>query len=400
MKQIRYLTRWLEGPLRKYLRQFPVVGLMGPRQSGKSTLLLHLFGSTYRYISFDSLAVRERALEDPELFLDEAGDQVILDEIQYVPSLLSALKIRVDRRRQAMGRYILTGSQQFALMKGLTETLAGRIGLLTLLPFSGREELEAKGQTAVAEKLFALYALRGGFPEMVARRGLDPGAWFDSYINTYLERDVRGLHQVGHLREFRRFLELLASRVGQVFNMSDFSREIGVSVPTIRQWTSILEASWIITLLPPYYRNFGKRISKSPKLYFLDTALAAHLVGITTQPLLFRGPMAGALFENYVISEILKQFLHRGRRPRLYYWRTSGGLEVDLLIEEKGELFPVECKLSKTIRRNMAKPLEQFLSLSHSSKGSAALVSLQGESFPLTRKVSAYNLLDYLSKLR
>lgn len=286
-------------------------------------------------------------------------------------------------------------------MKGLTETLAGRIGLLTLLPFSSLEEQEAKGKAVDAKKAFVLSALRGNFPELVARRGIDPEAWFDSYITTYIERDVRGLHQVGHLREFRRFLELLASRTAQLFNMSSFAREIGVSAPTIRHWTSILEASWVIYLLPPYHRNFGKRVTKSPKVYFLDSAMAARLVGIQTESLLLKGPLAGPLFENYVVSELLKEFLHRGKRPRLFFFRSAGGLEVDVLSENEGRFFQVECKLAKTVRPSHAKPLEQFLALSRGlPKGAATLVSLQEESFQLTRNVQADNVLHYLASLR
>lgn len=394
-----YYPRWIEDPLKRYLRQFPCVALTGPRQSGKSTTLQHLFGARYRYISFDSSAVRERALQDPELFLDDAGERVILDEIQYVPSILSSLKIRIDRRREVPGRYLLTGSQQFELMKGLTETLAGRVGLLTLLPFASLEAVEATGRKHSAQHHFLQWALRGGFPELIAHPRAAARAWYDSYINTYLERDVRGLYGVGHLREFRRFLALLASSCGQLFNMSHYANAIGVSVPTIRQWASILESSWIVLFLEPYYRNFGKRLVKSPKVYFWDGGLVSYLIGLETPSHILQGPFAGALFENYVIAETAKQFRHRGRRPRIYFWRTNAGAEVDLLIERAGRLHPVECKLNKTIRSAMADGLRQFLALAPAPQAApGTLVSLTEESGHLDRRIRSLNVLDYLAE--
>ncbi|MBI1883584.1 MAG: ATP-binding protein [Chlamydiae bacterium] len=395
-----YLHRWIESSLQAYLKEFPVVGLMGPRQSGKSTTLQYLLGAQYKYVSFDSPSQRERAQGDPELLLDELGERVIFDEIQYVPSLLSYLKIRVDQRRDIPGQYVITGSQQFSLMKGLTETLAGRIGLLCQLPFASLEELEAKKIKKSSKDLFVQYSLRGSYPELVAHPKKDVGAWYESYVNTYLERDVQGIYQIGHLRDFRRFLILLASRCGQIFNMSSFANDVGVSVPTIQQWASILEASWIIYFLQPYHENFGKRIVKSPKLYFLDTALAAQLVGIDNAKFLMQGPMAGALFENYIVSETLKCYRNRGKIPRLYYWRTSIGLEVDLLMEEGGRVYPVECKLAKTVRSSMAETLEKFVSsLPQERVGKGRVVCLCEESISFSHNVSFMNGLDYFKNL-
>jgi predicted AAA+ superfamily ATPase len=359
-----------------------------------------LFASKYRYVTFDSPTQRDRALEDPELFLDELGKHVILEEVQYVPSIFSSIKMRVDEAREARGQYILTGSQQFGLMKNLTETLAGRIGLLALLPFSSLEEMEAAGRRRSGEVQFLRCTQRGSFPELIAHPKRDAVAWYESYLNTYLERDVRGLHNVGHLRDFRRFLVVLASRCSQIFNMSRCANDIGVSVPTISQWLSILEASWIIFFLPPYYRNFGKRVTKSPKVYFWDTGLVTHLMGTDTNTQVFHGPMSGALFENYVVSETAKQYRHRGRAPRIYFWRANSGLEVDLLIEEGGMLYPVECKLHKTIRPVMAESLERFMdAVPREARGLGRMVSLTSHPCRLTRQVRSLNVLDYLSHL-
>lgn len=399
----RYIPRLIESVLQKRLRQFPVVGLTGPRQSGKSTTLQHLFTPQFKYVSFDHTTVREQAIADPELFLDELGKRVIFDEIQYVPTLLSHLKLRVDRNRDQRGQYLLTGSQQFQLMKNLSETLAGRIGLLNLLPLSTTEQLAAGGSKPHlpdATAQFVRQSLRGSFPELIAHPRLDPTTWYENYIQTYLEKDVRGLHNIGNLRDFRRFMALAASRTAQLFNMSLFARDVGVSVPTIRTWTSVLESSFIVYLLPPYHHHFGKRITKSPKLYFLDIGLASHLVGLKTREHLLQSPMAGALFETYLLQETVKHFMNLGRFPRLYYWRSASGLEIDLLIEANGVLYPAEGKLTKTVRRAMAFPLEEFIAISarKSSLGTAQLVSLTPGTFSLTRQVQAINLLDYLAK--
>ncbi len=300
MLKPRYITRQIEPRIKKYASQFPAVLLTGPRQSGKSTTLKKIFGRTHKIISFDDPLLRERSLTDPHLFLENLPDRVVFDEIQYAPQILSYLKINIDRRRQERGIYILTGSQQFSLMKGLTETLAGRVGVLTLLPFNYQEIQTVQRKS---EPLFINACLRGSFPEIVAHPKIDASAWYSSYLTTYLERDIRSIYNIGSLREFQRFMQLLASRCSQILNLSNLANDLGVAVNTVKNWISVLEASQIIYLLSPYYQNMGKRISRNPKVYFLDCGLVCYLTGIATKGHLLNGPMAGALFENYCIRK-------------------------------------------------------------------------------------------------
>ncbi|HDK17525.1 MAG TPA: GTP-binding protein, partial [Nitrospirae bacterium] len=268
MKKEIYVHREIEGPLKALIRQFPAVALTGPRQSGKSTLLKKIFGKTHRYISFDEPLTRQRAVSDPELFLDNIEEPVIFDEIQYAPELLSHLKILIDNDRNKRGRFILTGSQQFNLMKNLSDTLAGRIGLLTLLPFSKQEKNRIpsmKKKLKNTQKFFTDACLRSSFPEVSVHPGMDFEAWCGSYIQTYLERDIRTTYNIGSLREFQKFMQLLAARCSQFLNLNSLSGELGVAVNTIKKWISVLEAGQLIYLLNPYYRNLGKRIIKRPK---------------------------------------------------------------------------------------------------------------------------------------
>ncbi len=364
---MRYLHRQIEPVLLRLVKQFPAVAVTGPRQCGKSTLLTTLFSSRYRYVTFDDPLVREQATADPKLFLDTCGDRVILDEIQYVPRLLSYVKIAIDTARHTRGRFIFTGSQQFPLMKDLGDSLAGRIALLELLPFQV-EELQPvrRLRRALATPLgvFTHACLRGLYPEVNLHPGMDWRAWYGAYIRTYLERDIRTTYNIGDLREFQVFLQLLASRTAQLLNLASLSRELGVSVNTIKKWVSILEASRMIYLLPPYYQHFGKRMTKAPKVYFLDCGLVCYLTGIETKAHLLNGPMAGALFETFCIQETVKTLFFRGARPRLYYVRTYNGLEVDLLIEGKSlQLFPFELKLTKTPRPQLGEAIRRFRAL-------------------------------------
>lgn len=394
MARFRYVSRAVEETLNRRMSQFPVVAVTGPRQSGKSTTLERVPGKKARVVTLELPSVLSRAEADPELFLEELGTPAVIDEIQHLPALLPVIKHRVDMTRQRPGQYVLSGSQQFQMMRGLSETLAGRVSILNLMPFDATEWPTSR---ASARTLFLSRCLRSAYPRPAVARGLDAGAWFEGYIATYLERDVRGIHNIGNLRDFRRFMTLAAGRIGQIFNMSHFSQDIGVSVPTIRAWTSVLEASHIVFLLPPYHRNFGKRVIRSPKLYFVDVGLALHLTGITTAEHLLQGPMAGAAYENFVVQEILKTALHRGYRPNLYFWRSSGGHEVDILIERDGALTAVECKLSSHPRPPMAAPLERFIALSKGGRRMPAyIIAPVDESIALTRQVRAVDLRTFL----
>lgn len=397
--KLAYIPREIEPVLLNRLATFPSVVVSGPRQSGKSTLLLKALPE-YSYITLDDPVTRERALTDPNLFLDSAGDRVIIDEIQQAPQLLSYVKMRIDRQRNRRGAFAFTGSQQFSLIRDLSDSLSGRIALLDLLPFSLAEKNRAGWPTETL-KAFVRAALRGSYPELVVFSKLDTTAWYGAYVQTYLERDVRTLYNIGNLRDFQRFIQLLSARCAQVLNLSSLAGDLGVSVPTIRNWLSILEAGRIIYLLPPYHTNLGKRITKAPKLYFLDIGLVCYLTGVRDEAHLLNGPLAGPLFENFCLQEIIKWFFHRGERAGLYYLRTQNQLEVDLLIETSFQtLIPVEFKLSKTPQAKMGAALDRFKKLFASfNVQSGFLVSLAEETFPLTRDLSAIGLKGFLADL-
>lgn len=362
MSKINYIHRDIEPVIKSLARQFPAVVITGPRQAGKSTLLQKLFGKTHTYTALDDPITREEALADPRMFLESLGAKAIIDEIQYAPHLLSYLKIAIDQDRDKRGRFILTGSQQFTMMKEIGETLAGRIGIAELLPFSLSEMKKALGKEPFQkpEDYFLKASLTGSFPEIVTRPRFKRDSWYGAYLQTYLERDIRSLYNIGSLREFQAFLKLLATRVGQMLNLNSLSADVGVTVNTLKQWISILEASRMIYLLPPFYNNLGKRIVKSPKVYFMDNGLLCYLLSIQHQDFLLKSPIAGPLFESFVIQEVVKTFLNRGLRPPLYYIRTHNGVEVDLLIEKNHFLYPVEIKISKTPRISDADPMRQI----------------------------------------
>ncbi len=340
---MRYVPRLLESTLRQAVRQFPAVVLTGPRRAGKTSLLRHaLPAADYRLLEDPDTLGRVRA--DPRSFLDELRPPVILDEIQNAPELLPYVRTRIDEAPRRAGRWLLSGSQEAALMQGVTESLAGRAAVLHLLPLARTESPKVDWWA-------------GGFPEVVAR----PAArelWFSSYVQTYLERDVRAVTQVRDLATFRRFMAIVASRHGQVLNKTDLAAPLGVSVPTIAQWLSVLETTGLVALVPPYFENFGKRLLKSPKLYWLDAGLACHLLGLRRREEMERSPFAGALWEGFVAAEIAKAQLNRGGRRELYYFRDEQGLEVDFVVPTTGgRLRLIEAKSGRTVTPGMAVPL-------------------------------------------
>jgi hypothetical protein len=361
---------------------FPAVLVTGARQTGKTTLLRTEFGDFYRYLSLERPDMRARALADPVAFLNEAGAPLILDEIQYAPALLHYIKDRIDADRSP-GRWLMTGSQSFALMHGVSQTLSGRIAVLTLDPLSTAEALErptAPSLEAVLARVFdgqpvsvpadaeqaidfADWLLRGGFPEPRVNRQVDRQLWYASYVQTYLERDVRDLAQVADLGAFSRFLMLIGAHTGRIVNMTELGREVGVSGPTVRRWLSVLETSQIVYLLQPYYRNFGKRIRKSPKLYLLDPGLATFLLGLHTPEAVLQGPSLGALAETAVVGEWVKACRQTGEQPMLYYWQLSTGAEVDLIIDRGGVLYGIEVKATATPTPRHADGLARWLEL-------------------------------------
>lgn len=337
-----YVARQLASSLKKALRLFPAVLVTGPRQAGKTTFLLHELGRKANYVSFDDPLERGFALSDPNGFLDRfQGKPVILDEIQYVPDILPYLKIRIDKDRQRMGRWILTGSQQFHLMKNISESLAGRVAILELYPF-GLLENPGSPPHSLSSMIW-----NGGYPEP-ALRPEKRDLWVRSYIQTYVERDIRQLQNVKDLRTFERFIGLLAAYHGHAFNTATLSRECGVSLPTIKSWAGILEASYLVHFLKPYFKNYGKRVVKTPKAYFLDSSLVCTMTRQPSGESALSGAMGGLLFEGFLVSEAVKIFAMRGQKADLFFWRTHDGLEVDLLISIGNQLLPVEIKLTAT----------------------------------------------------
>jgi uncharacterized protein len=332
--------RELQSVLERFARSFPVVAITGPRQSGKTTLARGFFKGM-AYVSMEDPNELSFAKEDPRGFLGRFAKGAIFDEAQRWPDLFSHLQGIVDEDRTP-GRFILTGSQQFGLMAGITQSLAGRVGMTRLLPLSFSEIPE--GREGSLDEMI----LRGSYPVLYS--GLvDSGDWLASYVATYVERDVRQVLEVRDLAVFQRFLRLCAGRTGQLLNLTALAGEAGISHSTARAWMSVLESSDIVYLLPPYHRNFGKRLVKTPKLYFLDVGLASWLLGIRTTDVLAMHPSRGALFETFVVGEFLKQKFNQGKPADLYFWRDNSGLEADLLFEKEGRLQMVEIKSGQTV---------------------------------------------------
>jgi predicted AAA+ superfamily ATPase len=356
-------------------RGYPVVAVTGPRQSGKTTLVRAAFPQK-PYVSLEDPDQREFAQDDPRRFLGRFADGAVLDEVQRCPALFSYLQGRVDEDRRS-GLFILTGSQQFGLLSGVTQTLAGRVGFVPLLPFS-LPELQAAAQapTELDELLY-----RGQYPPLYDR-DVSPLHWHADYVTTYVERDVRQMVNVQDLTVFQRFIRLCAGRTGQLLNLSSLANDAGIATNTARAWLSVLEASYLVYLLPPHHRNFRKRLVKSPKLYFVDSGLAAWLLGIQDAGQLSIHAMRGALFENWVITELLKQRFNRALVSNLYFWRDNTGNEIDVLLDEAGSLRPIEVKSGQTMRREYLAGLKKWCDLAEredTSTGRAALVYGGGE---------------------
>ncbi len=335
------VKRTISATFLERLSQFPVVALTGIRQAGKTTLVRHLLPE-WDYVTLEDLDERRFAMEDPRGFLAEHPGRTIIDEFQRVPALASYLQGVVDRS-SSPGQYVLTGSQSYLLYERVSQSLAGRVALLVLMPFS-LEEMEGLVPNDLDEVLF-----RGGFPPVVAR-GVPPRPWYSSFIGTYLERDVRQVLAVRDLIQFQTFLALLAARVGQPLNLSSLAADAQVSVPTARQWLSVLEAGYVVRRVAPWTQNPSKRLVKTPKLFFTDTGLLCRLLGLESPSDLARHPQRGALFENFVLTEILKAWHHRGEEPPVYFWRDTEGHEVDFVIRRAGRLLPIEVKAGATVQ--------------------------------------------------
>ena len=383
---MKYIPRLLESVVTRACRQFPAIVLTGPRRAGKTFLLRHAApGADYRLLEDPDLIGRVRA--DPRSFLDELKTPAILDEIQNAPELLAYVRSRIDAAPSRPGQWLLTGSQESALMQGITESLAGRAAVLHLLPLSQTESPKVD-------------LWQGGFPEVLAR----PAArelWFGSYVQTYLERDVRAITQVRDLTVFRRFMGLAASRHGQILNKTDLAAPLGLSVPTITHWLGVLETTGLVALLPPYFENFGKRLVKSPRLYWLDSGLTAHLLGLRSRAELERSPFLGPLWEGFVASEIIKRQINRGDRRELHFFRDEQGLEVDFIVPgSAGRCQLVEAKAGRTVTAAMARPLQSLAKAMGAKAEHSWIVHRSGttaaELHAVAPGVSAATLGDYL----
>ncbi len=354
------IQREAQGELELLARQFKAVAVVGPRQSGKTTLVRAVFAGK-PYVTMEDPDTRLFATDDPRGFLAQYPDGAVLDEAQRVPQLFSYLQGILDNDPRH-GQFILTGSNHFMLQESISQSLAGRIAYLQLLPLTLSELPPASTESPDQ------WILQGGYPSLYATSA-DPGRWFANYIRTYVERDVRQIKNITDLHAFDRFLRLCAGRTGQLLNMSSLAVEAGVDGKTVAAWMAVLESSFVAFRLRPYHRNFNKRVVKMPKLYFHDTGLACALLGIRDAGTLALNPFRGALFENAVIADLQKRLWHQGRAADLFFWRRSTGQEVDLLIEEHGHTTPVEIKSGQTVRPEFLSGLEYWMSLSGEDQG-------------------------------
>ncbi len=347
--------------------KMPVVSITGPRQSGKTMLARHLFPD-FKYVNLENLETRDFALNDPAGFLRAQNGGAVIDEAQYAPNLFSYIQLQVDESRRN-GEFVLTGSQHFHLSERISQSLAGRSANFYLLPFSN-EELRSGGWLPDD---YENLLLRGSYPRVYDQQ-LEAIDFYPSYIENYLERDVRQLVNVSDLSKFQLFARLCAGRIGQLFNMNALGNETGLDASTVKRWFSLLESSFVAFALQPYFKNYNKRLLKTPKLYFYDTGVACSLLGIRTIDQLNTHYLKGALFENFIIVEVMKQFFNRGIRPQCYFWRDNTGHEIDLLVEDGTGLFPVEIKSGRTIQPDFFKGLDFFHKISNNPLSNGHIV--------------------------
>jgi predicted AAA+ superfamily ATPase len=361
------INRQLTTAIRRQVEKYPILAVTGPRQSGKTTLLKHLFPE-YQYVSLENTDLRSFATEDPVGFLTTYDGQTIFDEVQRAPELFPYLQTKVDKQ-SIMGQYILSGSQNFHLLERITQSLAGRVALFKLLPFDIQE---LKSSDLLAEN-WETMLFRGFYPA-IYDRGIEPPVFYANYLQTYIDRDVSQLTKVQDLRRFRNFVSLCAARTGQLLNISALANAAGISQPTAKSWLTILERSFIIFLLPPYFENFSKRVVKSPKLYFFDPGLAAFLLGLRTLEDLTDRTLAGALFETLIISNIIKQNHHTYQLREYWFWRDAAGHEIDLLTQRGGSFDIFEVKAARTLKPRLFKGLHDFAKIAEGRVQSQTLI--------------------------
>lgn len=395
-----YIKRTSEDVIKKLSKQFKVVLVTGARQVGKSTLLKHC-DENRNYVSLDDLSERELAINEPKLFLETHKTPLIIDEIQYAPELLSYIKLIVDKSDKK-GQYWLTGSQQFHLMKNVSESLAGRVGILDLMGlslaelsqtpnnepfFPDLEYIEKRRENHKNYSTSDIFKIiyNGSFPALNNQDEFqDRNAFYSAYIRTYIERDIRDLSSISNEMKFLNFIRVVAARTGQVLKYSELANAVDISEPTAKTWLSVLISSNIVYLLEPYYRNITKRMTKMPKIYFLDTGLCSYLTGWSSPEVIEKGAMNGAFFETFVVSEILKSYRHNGERPLIYWYRDTQQKEIDLLIERDGKLHPIEIKLTSNPNKSMLKHFKVL-----DNQGYGGLICMRESDIPLTEDVSA-----------
>jgi len=407
---MEFKDRILTHSIVRAVKTFPAVVMTGPRQSGKTTLLKKMFSGSHRMVNLEDPDIRIRAKEDPRGFLYQYRPPVMIDEIQYVPELLSYVKTQIDDDRRP-GQWLFTGSQSFVLMDKVTQTLAGRAAVLSLLPFTVSERINNASRSlnvttwiknlniginaSVSVSLEELL-LRGFYPEIATNPEIDRTLWCGSYITTYLERDIRNLANIGDFHQFERFLLSCMIRTGQILNLSEIARDVGVSVPTARRWLSLLESGQQIYLLYPYYRNLGKRIVKSPKIYVTDTALCSYLLGLHDPQTVLSSPSFGSLFETMVVCDFWKRFVHFGEKPAMYYVRSRDGLEIDLLIEFGNKIHLFEIKSSMTITSRHASSVKRLADELGSSVALAAIISCSRDNFMVVSNIANFGWQNIL----
>lgn len=381
--------RNMEPLLVKYARQFRALAIVGPRQSGKTTLVQKVF-SRKPYVSLEDPDERMLASQDPRAFLNRYKSGAIIDEAQRVPELFNYMQGIIDKTGKD-GFFILTGSNNFLLQQSISQSLAGRIGYLDLLPLTYSEMLQFGELNLATEQIM----WQGSYPELFDKKR-NPAIWYPAYIRTYIERDVKQIRNIENTLLFNKFLQLCAGRCGQQLNISALGNECGIDAKTVQAWLSILQSSYIIHLLPPYYNNFNKRVVKTPKLYFIDTGLACQLLGIKKSSELSNSHFKGALFENYLVMELLKDNFNKGRPAELYYWKENNGLEIDVLIDNGKKLTPVEIKSAQTFSDSYVKNIRHWNQLTGNVGG---LLLYDGErEINFSDKISVNNWRTYLNK--
>lgn len=398
------IERTLTYHLEHIVKNFPVVLITGPRQVGKSTLLENFMPGKYNVVTLDDLDERELAIKDPALFFQNHQPPVLIDEVQYAPNLFSYIKIYVDKHKSEKGLFLLTGSQKFNLMKGVQETLAGRVAILDLLGLSNAEKSKhpsvkpflpseeflnlIKNRKIGVKTVQTIYEdiWNGSFPELFIRKGEDRDLYYNSYIQTYIERDVKTAYNISDQIAFKNFIKAVAARTGQLLNVSDIARDIGIDDKTARAWLNILEMSGLVYLLHPYYNNITNRIVKTPKVYFLDTGLCSYLTGWDTPKTLEAGAMSGAILETYVLTEILKSYWHNAKEAPIYFYRDKDKKEIDFILETNGKLYPIEVKKTMSPTVNAGKNFDVLEKLKKPIETSVVL-SLKPEVFFLSQDV-------------